>query len=290
LTAEERAPYLQRQEQDQERFQQESTAADQAAWEALQSKRAEAENVSGTRGARALVDEERAIREAKRKSRQEAAQKDDSEEALRRREEKAAKKAAAEDRRKERQQQEDAMKKQHNKLDKEDSKKAQSRLEYLFAQSNIFAKLQGGKGALPEAGEEDSKPAAKSDKHKEKDHREKAGDNADEEEDGGERHVFLTKQPSVIKGGQLKPYQLEALNWMIHLSEKGLNGILADEMGLVSKIDAVLSSKSHRGNSDLLIGQNCSVDRHYGIFLRIHELSRTSPCLCAEINNVQLDE
>jgi SWI/SNF-related matrix-associated actin-dependent regulator of chromatin subfamily A member 5 len=42
--------------------------------------------------------------------------------------------------------------------------------------------------------------------------------------------VYLTKQPSTIKFGQLKPYQLEALNWMIHLTEKGLNGILADEM------------------------------------------------------------
>jgi SNF2 family DNA or RNA helicase len=240
LTAEERAPYLQRQEEDQQRFQQESASADQAAWEALQNKRAEAENVSGARGARALADEERAIREAKRKSRQEAAQNDDSEEAVRRREEKAAKRAAAEERRKERQEQEDAMKKQHTKLDKVDAKKAQSRLEYLFAQSDIFAKLHGGKGALPEGDEEDTKPAAKAVKNKDKDHRAKADENIEEEEDGGERHIFLTKQPSVIKGGQLKPYQLEALNWMIHLSEKGLNGILADEMGLVRKnIDAV---------------------------------------------------
>jgi hypothetical protein len=26
----------------------------------------------------------------------------------------------------------------------------------------------------------------------------------------------------------MKAYQLEGLNWMIHLAEKGLNGILAD--------------------------------------------------------------
>ena len=45
-------------------------------------------------------------------------------------------------------------------------------------------------------------------------------------------HTFLSKQPSCIKFGTLKPYQLEGLNWMIHLAEKGLNGILADEMGL----------------------------------------------------------
>lgn len=233
MTVEERAPYLHQQEEDQQRFQQESSAADQAAWEALQAKRAGAEDVSGARGARAHIDEERAIREAKRKAREEAAKNDDSEEALRRRQEKAEKKAAAEERRKERLEQENAMKLQHKKLDREDTKKAQSRLEYLFSQSNIFAKLQGGKGALPEAGEEDTKPAAK--KTKDKDHRDVSADNVDEDDDGGERHVFLTKQPSIIRGGQLKPYQIEALNWMIHLSEKGLNGILADEMGLVSK-------------------------------------------------------
>jgi SNF2 family DNA or RNA helicase len=233
LTVEERAPYLRQQEEDQQRFQRESAAADQAAWEALQVKRAEAEDVSGTRGARAHIDEERAIRDAERKARQEAAENDDSEEAVRRRKEKAEKKAAAEERKKERLEQENAMKKQHKKLDKEEAKKAQSRLEYLFNQSNIFAKLQGGKGALPEAGEEEMKPAVK--KGTKKDHRDTSGDNVDED-DEGERHVFVTQQPSVIRGGQLKPYQIEALNWMIHLSEKGLNGILADEMGLVRQL------------------------------------------------------
>lgn len=60
----------------------------------------------------------------------------------------------------------------------------------------------------------------------------------------------LVRQPSCIVGGQmrcplfgtmvslgvntcyLRPYQLEGLNWMAHLTEHGINGILADEMGL----------------------------------------------------------
>ncbi|OEU07162.1 SNF2_N-domain-containing protein, partial [Fragilariopsis cylindrus CCMP1102] len=37
----------------------------------------------------------------------------------------------------------------------------------------------------------------------------------------------------------LKPYQLESLNWMIHLAEKGLNGILADEMGLGKTLQSI---------------------------------------------------
>lgn len=42
----------------------------------------------------------------------------------------------------------------------------------------------------------------------------------------------LSVQPSNIKG-QMRPYQLEGLNFLISLFERGVNGILADEMGLV---------------------------------------------------------
>ena len=44
---------------------------------------------------------------------------------------------------------------------------------------------------------------------------------------GGHR---LSMQPSVIKGGQMREYQLQGLNWLIHLYDNGINGILADEM------------------------------------------------------------
>jgi SWI/SNF-related matrix-associated actin-dependent regulator of chromatin subfamily A protein 2/4 len=37
-------------------------------------------------------------------------------------------------------------------------------------------------------------------------------------------------QPTMLKGGQLKEYQLEGLRWMISLYNNNLNGILADEM------------------------------------------------------------
>ena len=42
----------------------------------------------------------------------------------------------------------------------------------------------------------------------------------------------LNEQPSILKGGQLRDYQMDGLNWMISLYETGINGILADEMGL----------------------------------------------------------
>jgi SWI/SNF-related matrix-associated actin-dependent regulator of chromatin subfamily A member 5 len=41
---------------------------------------------------------------------------------------------------------------------------------------------------------------------------------------------FLAESPSWIKGGQMRDYQIDGLNWMIQLYENGVNGILADEM------------------------------------------------------------
>lgn len=37
-------------------------------------------------------------------------------------------------------------------------------------------------------------------------------------------------QPSVITGGKMREYQMQGLNWLIHLYDNGINGILADEM------------------------------------------------------------
>lgn len=39
------------------------------------------------------------------------------------------------------------------------------------------------------------------------------------------------KSPAYIKG-ELRDYQIEALNWLISLYENKIGGILADEMGL----------------------------------------------------------
>jgi SWI/SNF-related matrix-associated actin-dependent regulator of chromatin subfamily A member 5 len=49
----------------------------------------------------------------------------------------------------------------------------------------------------------------------------------------------LAEQPSILKGGTLKYYQLVGLNWMISLYESGINGILADDMGLGKTIQTI---------------------------------------------------
>ncbi|CAJ0626337.1 9863_t:CDS:10 [Entrophospora sp. SA101] len=47
------------------------------------------------------------------------------------------------------------------------------------------------------------------------------------------------KQPSILKGGVLKEYQIKGLEWMVSLYNNRLNGILADEMGLGKTIQTI---------------------------------------------------
>ncbi|KAK9908903.1 hypothetical protein WJX75_004497 [Coccomyxa subellipsoidea] len=49
----------------------------------------------------------------------------------------------------------------------------------------------------------------------------------------------IHEQPRMLKGGQLRSYQLEGLRWMVSLHDHGLNGILADEMGLGKTIQII---------------------------------------------------
>lgn len=47
------------------------------------------------------------------------------------------------------------------------------------------------------------------------------------------------QQPSMLKGGDLKEYQLSGLQWLVSLYNNNLNGILADEMGLGKTIQVL---------------------------------------------------
>ena len=181
------------------------------------------EEVSSQRGARAKMDIAREQKQERRKQRLEDM---DPEELEERRLAKQEKRQETLDRQKRRKQEEDAVAERHHKLDKAAAIKANQRLEYLLKQSSVFAKLKMGSGSSNKAPPPPSPPGKS---HHREVHKEESDE---EEEEDEEQHVFLTKQPACIKFGTLKPYQLEGLNWMIHLAEKGLNGILADEMGL----------------------------------------------------------
>ena len=52
----------------------------------------------------------------------------------------------------------------------------------------------------------------------------------------------VREQPAMLRGGQLRDYQLKGLRWLVALHDHGLNGILADEMGLGKTIQARTAS------------------------------------------------
>ncbi|KAL2922518.1 putative ATP-dependent DNA helicase CHR12 [Bienertia sinuspersici] len=49
----------------------------------------------------------------------------------------------------------------------------------------------------------------------------------------------VSEQPAMLQGGELRPYQVEGLQWMLSLFNNNLNGILADEMGLGKTIQTI---------------------------------------------------
>ncbi|CAF1104484.1 unnamed protein product [Rotaria sordida] len=74
-----------------------------------------------------------------------------------------------------------------------------------------------------------------------------AATNEDDEYDAKESYYSIahrirepiTEQSHMLVGGQLKPYQLQGLEWLVSLYNNNLNGILADEMGLGKTIQTI---------------------------------------------------
>jgi len=67
-----------------------------------------------------------------------------------------------------------------------------------------------------------------------------AADSYDESSNAlGAQNLRSARQPQLVSGGIMKPYQLEGLSWLASLYENGLNGILADEMGLGKTIQTI---------------------------------------------------
>lgn len=65
---------------------------------------------------------------------------------------------------------------------------------------------------------------------------ERDGDSEEFEEEFDEDEsmpgVVFTESPAYVKGGKMRDYQIQGLNWLVNLYHHSINGILADEMGL----------------------------------------------------------
>eukprot|EP00908_Phaeocystis_cordata_P020806 Transcript_32471.p1 GENE.Transcript_32471~~Transcript_32471.p1 ORF type:complete len:713 (+),score=429.90 Transcript_32471:67-2205(+) len=66
----------------------------------------------------------------------------------------------------------------------------------------------------------------------------KEGEGAIAVQDGSVKGPGLP-QPKLVTGGEMRPYQLVGVHWLVGLYENGLNGILGDEMGLGKTVQSV---------------------------------------------------
>ena len=117
----------------------------------------------------------------------------------------------------------------------------QSDVFQAFGVSKDGIKTKSGKGDQASEGDGSSSSASEPPPPSPSKRRRSVEDGEDEneaeEQEGDE--TYLLQQPSCIKFGKMRPYQLEGLNWMIRLQEHGVNGIMADEMGLGKTLQSI---------------------------------------------------
>ena len=154
-----------------------------------------------------------------------------------------------------------AIKTQKAESSKDAAAQAEARLKYLLSQSTLFSHF--GKGMeenllkqKASASSSSSSSSGRKDRRSanldEEDQELLMDELSDEEDEEGKTkeagnspsratkaHTVLKAQPSIITGGKLRDYQLEGLNWIVHLIQNGLNGILADEMGLGKTLQSI---------------------------------------------------
>jgi len=58
-------------------------------------------------------------------------------------------------------------------------------------------------------------------------------------DDDDDQAFRFESSPAYVKGGTMRDYQIQGLNWMISLYHNGINGILADEMGLGKTLQTI---------------------------------------------------
>ncbi|OQS00271.1 chromatin-remodeling complex ATPase chain [Thraustotheca clavata] len=212
LPDQEREPYLDAARADRLRYEEECLARDKLVEEERARKREDREKVDGKRERKPLNEPVREKRRSKHLTDEQI-------------ESKKARQEIASQARGERDTLRAEEQKQKDELAAKKAASASARLQYLLSQSDIFKHFGVTE---PKVKVSNSKKAKKSER----------------EEDAELLHdkhdtVRLTVQPSVIKFGTMRQYQLEGLSWMVNLANQGINGILADEMGLGKTLQTI---------------------------------------------------
>ncbi|BEI80198.1 hypothetical protein CcaverHIS002_0107270 [Cutaneotrichosporon cavernicola] len=121
------------------------------------------------------------------------------------------------------------------------------RFNYLLGQTELFQHFVDLKRQRePEFAAMLDEQLAKTSKDKKKasDNRHRKSEKEEDEEllkdEDAEDDAFVFEEsPAYVKGGKMRDYQVQGLNWMAALHHNGINGILADEMGLGKTLQTI---------------------------------------------------
>lgn len=121
------------------------------------------------------------------------------------------------------------------------------RFSYLLGQTELFQHFIDIKKERDEDFarmlQESQQASSKKAKNGGDNRRRKTEKEEDEEllkEGGDDEEAFVfNESPAYVKGGTMRDYQIQGLNWMISLYHNGINGILADEMGLGKTLQTI---------------------------------------------------
>lgn len=131
---------------------------------------------------------------------------------------------------------------QNAEIAKDMEDRVKKRLEFIAQQTDLLMHLEPKGGSAAYNAEATKEKKGKRGRMSEKAEDELMLKRAETEASGAS--VFsdderLTVQPSCLKNGTLREYQLEGLNWLVRLYNNGISGILADEMGLGKTVQTV---------------------------------------------------
>jgi SWI/SNF-related matrix-associated actin-dependent regulator of chromatin subfamily A member 5 len=126
------------------------------------------------------------------------------------------------------------------------------RFNYLLGQTELFQHfIDLKKSRDPEFAQmldEQLASQAKAKGRKASDNRHRKSEKEEDEEllkegDEDDEAIVFEESPPFVKGGKMRDYQVQGLNWMASLHHNGINGILADEM--VSRLPRRVSVTSY---------------------------------------------
>ncbi|KAF0982857.1 hypothetical protein FDP41_010836 [Naegleria fowleri] len=112
--------------------------------------------------------------------------------------------------------------------------KVKTSFKHLLEQTEIYSNFIPSLSmhTINEGNDSSAKTGGSRRKHSEKEEDEEIIREVLEEEEDDYQSVLLTSSPKFIENTTLRSYQIDGVNWLIRLHDRGVNGILADEMGL----------------------------------------------------------